>query len=297
MNCRGTADLAAVGVDLCAIIFIRHGLACHANDHYLCSRCRSTPVESWAPVAKGSPDELTANVMKSTLQALRDLNVVSYESLDDKRMVLLTSLKRDNIEELSRLSEASVDSIFRFFLYVRLGIGQRPLAAVLGLGKSTISTDFNEVIKLLEEPLAALHLRFPRDQVIREHTPPLFAALLPKARFTSDGEYWRTESPADFDAQKSLYNFKGFHCAGALSLFCLDGSLWDVLIVCNSDGDHNDEMKLEYAYAHNCGSFKEFLEEGDEVVLDRYAFPYPNPNPNPNSNPKPNPNPHPNPKS
>ena len=237
----------------------------------ICDDCESVPIDEWVIHVDSDSQNLSISVLRSTLAALKSSISVSYESLSNEELVTLTSLKRSQIDELADLGSISRLSVFHFFLYVRLGIGQRSLAAIVGTQQSAISDSFLEVIQKLEKPLAEKYLRFSRDKIIEEHTPDLYHKILPKALLGTDGEYWRINQPADFVAQKRVYcKHKHAHLASAMSLMCLDGMTWDVLGVFASDGSHNDEMKWEYIWEKDIGSFKEMLLDDDEFVVDRY---------------------------
>lgn len=252
-------------------LFSNHNIVSNSHHHMICFKCKSIPVSDWNPPISLSPPTLA--VFKSFLPAFKSSHDLRYEALDDDDMVVLTALKRSNIDYIANIGKIEPVKVFRFFMYLRLGIGQRPLAVLVDSGQSTLSDELSEVIKAIEGPLALKFLRFSRESIINDHTPPLFAALLPHARIGTDGEYWYTEKPADFHLQKKSYSLiKNQNLITALSAICLDGTRWDVLDLYFADSYHNDEMKYEYAFLNDTAGIRTHVltDPNDEVVVDRY---------------------------
>lgn len=273
--CHGTSSdgkiLEKLGTDLTVALFRIHGVSTHPYVHRVCTGCRDVNLHQWSVATRAGVSAATMGALLDALRRVRDLN---YHFLNDKSLVILSGLKKSAIQEVAALGKLDPVKVFRFFMYCRLGIGQRALGVLGSTTQSTISDLFNEVAETLEEPLASKYLRPSRDKIIEEHTPHLISVLLPHVRGATDGEYYYVDKSANFDFQKKTFSkVKSRNLVGAISFACPDGYWWDVLFVSFSDGRHNDEMKWEYVWQHNCQGVKSVLTDPDDSVLvDRYHF-------------------------
>jgi len=176
------------------------------------------------------------------LDAFRAYAALSPDTLDDKNLNILCGLRRDQLNSIAELSKERKEKVFQLFVFLRLGVGQRPVAALLGKNQSTVSRQFNDTLPKVEKVMAAKYLRQSRATIL-SGVSALVKALFPELFAAIDGTYHEVEkSQRMMEQLKSWNKQKGYNLLKTLTLITADGKWWDFLGLFYSDGAHNDEM-------------------------------------------------------
>jgi len=272
LACGDESDLSRLGLARAAAIFSLHTIWCNPAKHRICASCSSKPLD-----ALKIPTRVTAlslAQLRSQAEILAEVRGLNFQTLDDGELRILTGLTHESIVEVAQESSLPFDQVCQVFVFLRLGLGQRPLSVLFGKTQQTISEQLRKAIIKVSDAMAQKYLRRPRDEILRNKIPfiePLFPNLLALV----DGTYHRCEKSQNFLEQLKSYNYhKGYNLLKTMALFTVDAKWWDLLGLFYSDADHNDEMLLEYIIQNNVGDITSVYKLGTDILMvDRFFSP------------------------
>jgi hypothetical protein len=211
--------------------------------------------------------------LKTLLSIFQKVAGLHVELLDDEQVRIFAGLPKSSLQEVARLSGVPMERVFRFYVYCRLGVGQRVVGVVGDISQSTLSGQFKEDVPKIMAAMRDKYLRRSRSDFLKGR-PAIVLELLPALVAAVDGTYHKCEKSSDFAVQLKSWNTQKKHnLIKSLSLMTADGRWWDVLGLFFSDGSHNDEMMWEYAWKENLQDFKSVIEpDVDLFVVDRFVF-------------------------
>jgi hypothetical protein len=270
IGCRARDQLESLGKARTAAIWHCHAISCHPNDHKLCSECATVSIPALMLPSNEQP--IKRRLLLGLLDCFHSLSPAQAAGLSDRDLLALTGLDHSQLNEIAEASGCAWDQVFQLFVLCRLGLAQRPLAALVGKHQGTISKQFRSVIRAAEGVMAAKYLQRSRDEIL-SNVPELIRALYPALVAAVDGTYHEVQKSKRFLEQlKSYSDQKKYNLLKTLSLLTVDGRWWDLLGLFYSDGDHNDEMLWEYTWRTNPRNFKRIInEEDDQFLVDRFS--------------------------
>jgi hypothetical protein len=265
--CLGKDKLEHLGNIRTVAVWQSHAICCEAKKHVICSKCADKSIGNMD--IESELKKVGVGRVRRFLDAFRAYAALSPDTLDDKNLNILCGLRRDQLNSIAELSKESKEKVFQLFVFLRLGVGQRPVAALLGKNQSTVSRQFNDTLPKVEKVMAAKYLRQSRATIL-SGVSALVKALFPELFAAIDGTYHEVEkSQRMMEQLKSWNKQKGYNLLKTLTLITADGKWWDFLGLFYSDGAHNDEMMWEYAYSHDLAGFRTILTATDLIMCDR----------------------------
>lgn len=268
--CRRRDDLKPIRQHVSAAMWHFHDILCDPEGHAICSACDLIDPYNLAVQYTERPAPLS--VVRKLLMAFQSLAPCNWNLLDAKALFALSGLTRSQIIEIANLTSVRPEKIYQLMVFCRLGLSQRPLAAICGKAQSTISQQLNETLIIVEPIMAATYLRRTRETIIGGKFR-IISQLFPDMIGAVDGTYHKIQKSQQFVEQlKSFSMQKKYNLLKTLALITADGKWWDLLGVFFSDSSHNDEMLWEYCYIENIGAVKSLLKDDDLIMVDRYKI-------------------------
>ena len=211
---------------------------------------------------------------------------LNFDSLDESDYLSLTGITKPQfddfcshlIQHLKSTPKRSPRTTVGIFL-VKLftGMSNKLLATIFGLSKSSVRRAVATVRVVSMRTFVPLFLgieSLPRESLIENHTRALAKQLFGTDEnnliLVLDGTYIYINKSANFKFQRRTYSLhKGRPLVKPMVVVTTTGYFVTIVGPYLADGRNNDAAILNQMLKANIQDFREFLQEGDVLVVDR----------------------------
>ena len=210
---------------------------------------------------------------------------LDFEKLHDSDYPSLTGLSRvqfddvcqhlvDNVKNTPARSAKTSIGLFLVKLYS--GMSNKLLATIFGITKSSIRRAVSTVRQAFMCCFVPLYLGIQahtREEIISQHTRPLAQSLFGASNnliLVLDGTYIYINKSNNFAFQRRTYSLhKGRPLVKPMVVVTTTGHFVAIVGPYLADHKNNDAAILNHMLKSNIDNIREFLQEGDILVVDR----------------------------
>jgi hypothetical protein len=257
----------------------------HINDGSLLSTALGTiqTVTDTSHLSRTAINDLLQKMRSACLTHNKSLN---FDSLNETDYPALTGLTRQQFDDVCRHltdkvkntpNRSSRTTIGLFLLKLFSGMSNKLLATIFGLSKSSVRRAVSTVRHSFMRSFVPLYLgieSLTRESIIENHTRPLAKALFATNEnqliLVLDGTYIYINKSNNFQFQRRTYSMhKGRPLVKPMVVVTTTGHFVTIVGPYLADGKNNDAAILTHMLQANIQDIRNFLQEGDVVVVDR----------------------------
>lgn len=211
---------------------------------------------------------------------------LNFDTLQEADYSSLTGLSKPQFNDLfshindkikSTPSRSPRTTVGLFLLKLKSGISNRLLSTIFSLSKSSVRRAIATVREALMRSFVPLYLGFEsvtRESILCNHTrqlaKSLFCSSSDKIVLVLDGTYIYINKSNNYKFQRRTYSLhKGRPLVKPMVIVTTTGHFVNIIGPYLADGKNNDAAILNHILKSNIDDVKDFLEEGDVLVVDR----------------------------
>lgn len=234
---------------------------------------------------------LSRTAIQDLLQKLRNTclqqkHCFNFDQMNEQDYVSLTGLNNDQFHDFcahitdkikATPNRSPKTSVGLFLLKMYSGLSNKILATIFGISKSSVRRAISTVRQACMRSFVPLYLGLEsvtRESIIEDHTRPLakslFATNDTQVILVLDGTYIYIKKSNNFQFQRRSYSLhKGRPLVKPMIVVTTTGHFVNVVGPYMADGKNNDSSILNHMLKANIDDFRNFLRDGDVLVVDR----------------------------